>query len=139
MIFRFKFNKTLKVKRLFTIKIKLKGIALYILARITRSVGRQALALPNKIKMERKKMKFADRKTKTVLIALILMLTIAVPLFALQGVYAHPPRNVPIYAYVHVAPNPVGVGQTVNVVFWVDAVPPTAAGNPGNIIVLFWI
>jgi outer membrane protein assembly factor BamB len=78
-------------------------------------------------------MKFENRKTKTTLIALLLMLTIAIPLFALQGAQAHdPPRNVPTYSYIHVAPDPVGVGQTVNVVFWIDAVPPTAAGNAGD-------
>ena len=43
-----------------------------------------------------------------------------------------PPWNIPTYAYLDVAPDPVGVGQTVTMVFWIDAIPPTAAGNAGD-------
>ncbi|MCW3994994.1 MAG: PQQ-binding-like beta-propeller repeat protein [Candidatus Bathyarchaeota archaeon] len=64
--------------------------------------------------------------------ALILLSIICLPLFA-SFTSAHSPAwQVPTYSYVHVAPNPVGIGQTVSVVFWINAVPPTAAGNAGD-------
>jgi outer membrane protein assembly factor BamB len=68
------------------------------------------------------------------MVAMLLMLIIAVPLFALiPNANAHDPAwNMPTYAYITVAPNPVGVGQTSTVVFWVDKIPPTAAGLAGD-------
>ena len=65
---------------------------------------------------------------------MFLLLTISVPIFAiLPNVNAHYPAwNMPTYTYISVAPNPIGVGQTTNVVFWVDKLPPTAAGHAGE-------
>ncbi len=40
--------------------------------------------------------------------------------------------DIPTYSYIVVAPNPAGVGQTINVDFWVDQPPPTASGNYGD-------
>jgi hypothetical protein len=66
-------------------------------------------------------------------IALILMLTIAITLIALPLTNAHTPAwTIPTYAYLAVSPNPVGVGQQVFLVMWIDKVPPTAAGNGGD-------
>ena len=46
---------------------------------------------------------------------------------------AHTPSwNIPTYAYVSVAPNPAGVGQTVTVGMWVQIPPPTAQGTNGD-------
>src|SRR4030042_457844 len=60
-------------------------------------------------------------------IALFLMFTMAFTLIAIPIAYAHdPPWQIPTYAYINVAPNPVGVGQTVTVAFWIDKYPPTA-------------
>jgi hypothetical protein len=60
-------------------------------------------------------------------IALILILAIAFSFITMPTAYAHdPPWNFPTYAYINVAPNPVGVGQTVTVAFWIDKYPPTA-------------
>ncbi len=65
-------------------------------------------------------------KTKTA-IALFLVLTIA-SLIALPIAIAHdPPWEIPTFAFINVAPNPVGVGQYVNVIMWLDKVPPDAA------------
>ena len=80
-------------------------------------------------------MKSVNNKTKTSLITIILVLSITVPsLFAaLPSANAnYPPFNVPTYSYVTVAPNPVGNGQTVTVAWWLDKVPPGAAGNAGE-------
>jgi len=81
---------------------------------------------------EEKYMKNAKNKTATA-IALLLTLTIAITLVALPVADAHDPSwNVPTYAYLHIAPDPVGVGQTVTLVYWLDAIPPGAAGIAGD-------
>jgi hypothetical protein len=65
-------------------------------------------------------MKFAKDKTATA-IALFLMLTMAVSLVALPTVNAHEPAwEIPTYAYVFAAPNPIGVGQSLEVFAWLD-------------------
>jgi outer membrane protein assembly factor BamB len=61
------------------------------------------------------------------------MLTVAVTLVALPTANAHtPPWTVPTYAYVAASPNPVGVGQSVFVLMWLDKVPPSAGGIGGD-------
>ena len=80
-------------------------------------------------------MKTVNKKTKASLIAIILMLTItATSIFAaLPAANAnYPPFKVPTYSYVTVAPNLVGVGQTVTIAWWLDKVPPGAAGYAGE-------
>jgi hypothetical protein len=57
-------------------------------------------------------------ETKTV-IALFLMLTFAVSLVALPAANAHtPPWEIQSYLNIHVAPNPVGLGQQVYIVMF---------------------
>jgi hypothetical protein len=73
-------------------------------------------------------MNFGKSKTKAIFAA-FLVLTFAVTLVALPAANAHtPPWTVSTYAYIAVEPNPVGVGQTAYVSFWIDKVPPTAEG-----------
>jgi len=43
-----------------------------------------------------------------------------------------PPWSIPTYAYIDGSPNPVGIGQKISLVFWIDAIPPTAAGSAGD-------
>jgi hypothetical protein len=77
-------------------------------------------------------MKSIEAKTTTA-IAVFLILTFAATIVALPVANAHDPAwNVPAYAYVTVGPNPVGATQTVTVIFWVDKIPPTAAGIAGD-------
>ena len=49
--------------------------------------------------------------------------------------------SIPLKAYCNVAPNPIGLGQEVNVGFWLNLPPPTASGpfgdRWGNITVSF--
>ena len=55
------------------------------------------------------------------IVTLILVLSIAIPLTALSVASAHTPAwSIKSYAYVSVAPTPVGVGQPVYVYMWVD-------------------
>jgi hypothetical protein len=72
-------------------------------------------------------------KNKQTVIVLILMSIMAVMLVALPLANAHtPPLQIPTYAYINVAPNPVGVGQQVAVTGWIDKVPPGASGPWGT-------
>jgi outer membrane protein assembly factor BamB len=73
-------------------------------------------------------MNFAKNKTAAIAITLFLTLTIAFPLAALPAANAHSPSwNIPSFAYIEVAPSPVGVGQTVQIYLWVDTPMPNAA------------
>jgi hypothetical protein len=79
-------------------------------------------------------MTISRNKTTATTIAIFLMLTITATLVALPIANAHTPpwTNIPTWAYVSANPNPVGVYQTVTIVFWLDKVPPTAAGIGGD-------
>jgi hypothetical protein len=69
-------------------------------------------------------------KLLTVFAAAILLSSMSV---LMADVNAHtPPYNIPSYAYVEANPNPAGVGQTVNIGFWLGQPPPTAAGSYGD-------
>ncbi len=64
---------------------------------------------------------------------MLLILTFAVSLIALPAANAHTPAlSIPTWAYLNIAPNPVGVDQTAYVNFWLDKPPPTASGAYGD-------
>jgi len=74
-------------------------------------------------------------KTRNSSIALFLMLTIAASslLIVLPTSNAHtPPWKIPTYSYITASPNPVGVGQTLTLAYWLDKLPPTTAGFAGD-------
>jgi hypothetical protein len=61
-------------------------------------------------------------------VAVCLMISMIFPLTMLATASAHTPAwDIPSFAYVSVAPSPVGVGQTVQVYMWVDIPMPSAA------------
>ena len=62
-------------------------------------------------------------------IALILILILSAFMASLPLAKA---ETDPTYAFINVAPNPVGVGQTALVTFWLNLVPPTAGGPHGD-------
>jgi len=73
---------------------------------------------------------FRRNKSKASIITLVLMLTIAATLIvSLPIVNA---ANIPTYAYLSVAPNPVGVNQEVTIMMWLDKIDPTASGPAGS-------
>ena len=73
---------------------------------------------------------FRRNKSKASIITLVLMLTIAATLIvSLPIVNA---ANIPTYAYLSVAPNPVGVNQEVTIMMWLDKIDPTASGPQGS-------
>jgi outer membrane protein assembly factor BamB len=73
-------------------------------------------------------------KNKTAIaIALLLLATIAVTIFALPEANARdPPWEYITYCYVAPSPPVVGVGQEMLIQFWLNALPPTAAGAWGD-------
>lgn len=78
-----------------------------------------------------------NTKNKQVVITLSLILLLGISAFAALSTVpiaeAHdPPWTIPTYAYIVASPDPIGLGQTAFVVFWLDKVPPTAAGIGGD-------
>jgi outer membrane protein assembly factor BamB len=76
-------------------------------------------------KLEKTKSNFAT-------ISLILTLIISASIVILPIANAHdPPLTIDTYAYISAQPNPIGVGQTAYLIFWIDKLPPTATGPYG--------
>jgi hypothetical protein len=74
-----------------------------------------------------------SKKINPHLIALLMLLTILATLVALPPSNEHVPAwKIPTYSYITATPNPVGVGQTVTLAFWLDKLPPTTAGFAGD-------
>jgi hypothetical protein len=64
-------------------------------------------------------LKFAKNRTVAIAITIFLALSMGGSMIMVQPSSGHTPAwNIPTYAYVHAAPNPVGVGQTVSVYIW---------------------
>jgi hypothetical protein len=76
-------------------------------------------------------------KNIATIIAMLLMLSIAALMIlpmARSQVFFPPGYQIPTYAYINVAPNPIGVGQTVNVNFYLASVLEDSSG-PQNMTV----
>jgi outer membrane protein assembly factor BamB len=68
-------------------------------------------------------MKIAKNKTKAIAIAMFLMLSMAASMMLVPTANAHTPAwSFTTFAFIKVAPDPVGVGQKVNVIMWIDKV-----------------
>jgi hypothetical protein len=76
-------------------------------------------------------MKSRKNQIATIVVVLILVIATGASIQNTPNASAHtPPLQIPTYAFIHVAPNPIGVGQTLNVLLWVDKIPDGAAiGN----------
>ena len=62
-----------------------------------------------------------------ILIAALLTFSMTASMMLIPNANAHTPRwSIPMYAYINVAPNPVGVGQRVSVDMWLSKVLPGA-------------
>ncbi len=78
-------------------------------------------------------MKILESKTIAILIAVFITLSMAGSMILLPSANAHSPAwQVPTYSFCSVSPNPIGIGQTVNVNFWVNIPPPTANQQFGD-------
>ena len=68
-------------------------------------------------------MQMLKSKTLAIMFALFLSASMAASTLLIPDVNAHsPPWNIPTYAYINAAPNPIGVGQTVSIFMWLDPV-----------------
>jgi len=77
-------------------------------------------------------MKILKNKTMAILIAAVLTLSMGAPM--MLTVSAHTPAwNIPTYAYITATPNPIGVGQTMQVYMWLDMVYGAAGGSSAAI------
>ncbi len=60
------------------------------------------------------------------IVALMLLSTIAMNMPSTSA------ADYPTYLFLTVQPNPIGIGQDANVVYWMDRAPPTASGPRGD-------
>ncbi|MGO8805920.1 MAG: Ig-like domain-containing protein [Candidatus Bathyarchaeia archaeon] len=75
-------------------------------------------------------MKKLKSKSMTILIAAFLMFSMAASTILIPSANAHsPPWQIPTYAYIVASPNPIGVGQTIQVYMWLDEVYGAAGGT----------
>jgi len=73
-------------------------------------------------------MQIAKNKTAAIAIAIFLTLSMGASMMLIPSASAHTPAwNIPTFAYINVAPNPVGVGQRATVIFWLNNVFDSAA------------
>ncbi len=78
-------------------------------------------------------MQISKNKTAAISIAILLIISMGASMILVPNTSAHtPPWTIPTYAYINVAPNPCGIGQTVTIGFWIQIPPPTAAGAAGD-------
>lgn len=78
-------------------------------------------------------MQISRNKTAATAIAIFLVLTIAATLVALPTVNAHYPAwTVKVWCYATVTNSIIGVNQQEVIVFWINALPPTAQGAYGD-------
>ena len=72
-------------------------------------------------------------KTLALAIVIFLMLSMTASMILLPTDQAHtPPWQIPTYAFINVAPNPAGIGQTVTIGMWLQIPPPTAVAATGD-------
>ena len=73
-------------------------------------------------------------KTLAITIALLLTISMATSMMLMPNANAHTPAyNIPTYAYIVAAPDPIGVGQTAHVYMWLDCVYGAAGGTVASI------
>ncbi len=78
-------------------------------------------------------MQTVKSKAKAILTAFILIISMLSTFALLPQTTGHTPTwNIPSFAYLVAAPNPVGVGQRVSIMMWVDLPMPNAALENGN-------
>jgi hypothetical protein len=80
---------------------------------------------------EKRKMQISKSKTAAIAIAIFLTFSMAASMMLIPNVSAHTPVwQIPTYAYIFVAPSPIGVGQRASIDMWLSVVLPGA--EPGN-------
>lgn len=78
-------------------------------------------------------MSILKKRAVSASIVLCLALSMTASMVLLQSTNAHYPAwNIPTFSFCSVSPNPIGVGQTARVNFWLGQPPPTANGQYGD-------
>ncbi len=78
-------------------------------------------------------MKTSKSQTLAILISTILVISIGASMITVPTAEAHTPAwQITTYAYINVAPDPIGVNQPVHVLMWLDKVP-SGASSVNNI------
>ncbi len=73
------------------------------------------------------------RKHSAAAVFLLLLLTLSAYVAVIPSVEAHtPPWTIPTWCYISVSNNPIGVNQETVIVYWLNAIPPTARGAYGD-------
>ncbi|MGA3111291.1 MAG: PQQ-binding-like beta-propeller repeat protein [Candidatus Bathyarchaeia archaeon] len=66
---------------------------------------------------------FSKNKTGAIAIAILLVLSLSTSFMLIPTTKAQTPgETIPTYAYINVSPNPVGTGQSVEVIIWLNQV-----------------
>jgi hypothetical protein len=69
-------------------------------------------------------LKIFKNKTATIALSIILLISMSASLLLIPNASAHTPIwNIPTHAYIQAVPDPIGVGQSVNVYMWLDKIP----------------
>jgi hypothetical protein len=89
----------------------------------------------NKTKEKKRKMQKKMNKILAIAISMFMIISIGAYLAPIQKVYAQSSTDIETFAYINVAPNPCGVGQSVTVDFWL-AVPNADESLVTNMTVL---
>ena len=88
----------------------------------------------NKFERKNEIMKTLKSKAFAILIAALLTFSMTASMILIPAAHAHTPAwNIPTYAYLWVYPNPIGIGQTVNVYAWLDPVYGAAGGTTATV------
>jgi hypothetical protein len=68
-----------------------------------------------------------------IMIAALLTISMGSSIMLVQNTSAHTPAwSIATYSFMSVSPNPIGIGQQVNLNFWLNAPPPTAGTAYGD-------
>jgi hypothetical protein len=80
-------------------------------------------------KLRKRKMQKLKSKTMAIMIALLLTFSMTASMALIPSASAHSPAwQIQLFAFINVAPNPAGIGQTVTLGFWLNE-PPMTAGT----------
>jgi hypothetical protein len=72
------------------------------------------------------------QKTKTLIATTFLILMLTATILLVNAPTSAAQEELPTYAYLAIAPNPVGINQSVLVTMWLNVVPLTAGGAGGD-------
>jgi hypothetical protein len=83
-----------------------------------------------KLKEKKNKMKILKNKIAAITIAILFILSMTASAILIPTASAHTPAwQIPTYAYINATPSTIGVGQTITVYMWLNAVYGAAGGT----------